>query len=35
MGADIRIDGDDGFVGQVNRLLGYRDPVQRYGLMMI
>jgi hypothetical protein len=32
--ADIRIDGDDGFLGRLSRLAGYRDPVQRYGLMM-
>lgn len=33
--ADIRIDGDNRFLGQLSRVAGYRDPVQRYGIMMI
>ena len=32
---DIRIDGDRGFVATISRLASYRDPIQRYGLMMV
>ena len=33
--ADLRIDGDSGFVATIARLSSYRDPIQRYGLMMV